>query len=357
MAIKSSDQISIVDVTDAYSVILSSESHTFKGGVLAALAGQTTTKVIAMRGAEQVNASVVLSEITKPSGVTVTSDNNTKEPTLTISVDATVTVGGIVKIPVYIGDIKITKEFTFAIAFKGDKGEDADPITIEEQSITYQGSSSGTTPPTESWKSSIDETTVPDKGYLWTKTYLKYSDGTETESYSVSYKAVDGIDATPLTITEKKVQYQKSSSATTQPTTWLDAPPAAEQGKYLWTRTYVKYSDNTTTEAFSVSYYANDGNDGYTPVKGKDYFDGDDAITISIISSNGTIFKNTEIATTLTAHVYQGGVEITGNALAALGTLKWYKNGETTASATGQSIEIDAGDVENKVTYIVQLEG
>ena len=31
MAVKISDQISIVDVTDAYSVILTSESHTFAG--------------------------------------------------------------------------------------------------------------------------------------------------------------------------------------------------------------------------------------------------------------------------------------------------------------------------------------
>ena len=30
MAIKSADQITIIDVTDAYSVILTSESYTFK---------------------------------------------------------------------------------------------------------------------------------------------------------------------------------------------------------------------------------------------------------------------------------------------------------------------------------------
>lgn len=48
MAIKSADQISIVDITDAYSVILTSDSYTFPGTVNAAKAGTCTTQVIAM---------------------------------------------------------------------------------------------------------------------------------------------------------------------------------------------------------------------------------------------------------------------------------------------------------------------
>ena len=44
MAVKSVDQISIVDVTDAYSVILTSEAHAFPGTTNAAKAGSTTTQ-------------------------------------------------------------------------------------------------------------------------------------------------------------------------------------------------------------------------------------------------------------------------------------------------------------------------
>lgn len=84
---------------------------------------------------------------------------------------------------------------------------------------------------------------------------------------------------------------------------------------------------------------------------------GDDAILMAITSSGGTIFKNSAIATTLTAHVYKGGVEVTGTALSALGTIKWYKNGGTTAIATGQTYSISAGDVDNKATFSAQLEG
>ena len=43
MAIRTSDQISIVDLTDGYSVILTNDSYTFAGSTSAANAGSTTT--------------------------------------------------------------------------------------------------------------------------------------------------------------------------------------------------------------------------------------------------------------------------------------------------------------------------
>ncbi len=85
---------------------------------------------------------------------------------------------------------------------------------------------------------------------------------------------------------------------------------------------------------------------------------GDDAITMVITSSNGTIFKNTGVSTTLTAHVDQAGTELTATQIAALGTIKWYKDGSSTALATtGATLSISASDVVNKASYIAQLEG
>lgn len=214
MAIKSVDQISIVDVTDAYSVILTSETHAFLGTTNAARAGSTTTQIIAMQGSSQVPCSVTVSEITKPTGVTVSSDSNATSPTLTISVTTSVTSGGVIKIPVHIGDITIMKEFTFTIAFMGATG---------------------------------------------------------------------------------------AQGATGNP--------------------------------------------------------GADAITLSITSSNGTIFKNSAIETVLTAHVYRAGAELTAAQVTALGTIKWYKDGGETAVGTGATLTIDAGDVSHRASYIAQLEG
>ena len=243
MAIKSSDQISIVDITDAYSVILTSDGYTFPGTVNAAKAGSCTTQIIAMRGAQQIPASVNVSNITKPTGVTVSSDGDGTAPTLTITASASFTTAGVVEIPVSLesGSVTITKKFSVAIAFTGATG-----------ATGAQG-------------------------------------------------------------------------------------PQGEKG--------------------DTGARGPQGEKGDTGARGPAGAAGADAITMAISSSAGTIFKNSAIVTTLTAHVYKAGVEVTGSALTALGTIKWYKDGASSAVATGQTLSISAGDVTNKATYIAQLEG
>ena len=171
----------------------------------------------------------------------------------------------------------------------------------------------------------------------------------KTFSYSIAFKGQTGQNGTSVTVSSTSVTYQVGASGTTKPTgEWSATVPNVPNGQFLWTKTVVKYSDGKSTEAYSVSYKGTNGTNGK---------DGLDAITMAITSSGGTIFKNTAIATTLTAHVYKGGVEVTGSALAALGTIKWYKDGGTTSVATGATYTIGAGDVTNKATFSAQLEG
>lgn len=357
MATIYSDQISIVDITDAYSVSLTSESHTFPGTTNAAKAGSVTTQISALCGSSSVAASVVLSEITKPAGVSVTSDGDSISPTLTISVTTSVTSGGVIKIPVHVGDdIVINKDFSFAIAFTGSAGTNGTSVTVSSTSVTYLGGTSGTTAPTGNWEPTIPSVAAGE--YLWTKTVVTYSDGKSTTAYSVSRIGADGTDGTngtSVTVKSTAVTYQKSTSGVTTPTgNWENTIPALSAGEYLWTKTVVTYSDNKSTTSYSVSRNGTNGTDGKDGTNGKD---GADAITLSITSSAGTIFKNSAISTVLTAHVYKAGAELTTTQIAALGTIKWYKDGSTTAAATGQTFTISAGDVSNKATYIAQLEG
>lgn len=174
----------------------------------------------------------------------------------------------------------------------------------------------------------------------------------KTFSYSIAFKGQTGQNGTSVTVSSTSVTYQVGASGTTKPTgEWSATVPNVPNGQFLWTKTVVKYSDGKSTEAYSVSYKGTNGSNGSN---GKD---GLDAITMAITSSGGTIFKNTAIATTLTAHVYKGGVEVTGSALSALGTIKWYKDGGTTSVATGATYTIGAGDITNKATFSAQLEG
>ena len=99
------------------------------------------------------------------------------------------------------------------------------------------------------------------------------------------------------------------------------------------------------------------GATGATGATGSTGAAGADALNIVITSSAGLIFKNTNIATTLTASVYKGGVLLTAAEVTALGTIKWYKDGSATAAGTGATLSISAGDVANSASYVAQLEG
>lgn len=84
---------------------------------------------------------------------------------------------------------------------------------------------------------------------------------------------------------------------------------------------------------------------------------GADAYSISVTSSMGEIFRNTNVSTTLTARVWKGGNELTGSALTNAGTLKWYKNGDmTTVIGTGQTLAVTDAMVDGSAWFAVQLE-
>lgn len=351
MATKAADQISIIDITDSYTIMLTSEAYTFVGGTEYANAGTCETTVIAYQGNDSVVATV--GTCTCPTGVTASITNNgTASPKITFTVAAnTVSSACEVTIPITVGDgVEFTKKFSIGVALKGATGAAGTSVTIKSKSVTYQASSSGTTTPTGTWSSSVP--TVSKGQFLWTKTVVTYSDNTETIAYGVSYIGTDGTDGddgTSVTVSSTSVTYQASSSGTTAPTgTWSTSVPSVSNGQYLWTKTVVNYSDGKSTTSYSVSYKGTNGTNGA------------DAITISITSSAGFIFKNASIATTLTAHVYMAGKELTSSTtptLASVGTIKWYKDGGTTAVGTGQTLTITAGDVTNKATYTAQLEG
>lgn len=350
MGIKAVSQVDVIDLTDGYSVVLTNDNYTFLGTTNSVSGTQTaTTQVMALCGSEQVSCTV--GNITCPTGISAVSDGKTLQPTITITATSALTKSGTITIPIVVdGDITINKTFSYSIAFKGATGQNGTSVTVSSTSVTYQIGTSGTTKPTGTWSTTVPN--VPNGQFLWTKTVVTYSDGKSTEAYSVSYKGTNGTNGsngTSVTVKSTSVTYQVGTSGTTPPTgTWNPTVPNVPNGQYLWTKTVVNYSDGKSTESYSVSYKGTNGTNGK---------DGLDAITMAITSSGGTIFKNTAIATTLTAHVYKGGVEVTGSALSSLGTIKWYKDGGTTAVATGSTYTISAGDVSNKATFSAQLEG
>ena len=353
MAIKSSDQISIVDLTDGFSVILTNDSFTFPGSTSAAKAGSTTTTVVAMCGANQIPAAVDNSKIIAPSGVTTSVDTDATQPTITISVTTAVKTGGTVDIPVSLdnGNIIIHKYFTFQIAFTGASGS---------SSQWYSGNKiTGTsTTATIFSGSGITSAKVGDM-YLNTDTMNTYRCTVAGAASAAKWEYVGNIKGATGDVGPGAVWYTGTKITGTSTTATIFSDSGITDAKvgdmYLNTSTYNTYRCTVGGAAAAAKWvYVNN----IKGAKGDQGAAGADAITMTITSSNGTIFKNTSITTTLTAHVYKAGAELDATAIAALGTIKWYKDGSTTAlSTTGQTLNIGAGDVESKATYIAQLEG
>lgn len=66
------------------------------------------------------------------------------------------------------------------------------------------------------------------------------------------------------------VTYQVSSLGTAIPAgTWSSSIPSASAGQYLWTRTVITYTDNTTSTIYSVSRMGTNGTNGANGTNGK----------------------------------------------------------------------------------------
>ena len=84
-----------------------------------------------------------------------------------------------------------TTETGYAVAYMGTNGNNGhdgiagkDGVGIKTTTITYAGSTSGTTAPSSGWTSTIP--TVAAGSYLWTKTVWVYTDNTSETGYSVA---------------------------------------------------------------------------------------------------------------------------------------------------------------------------
>lgn len=175
---------------------------------------------------------------------------------------------------------------------KGDKGATgakgetgATGVGVKSTTVTYQSSSSGTTIPTGTWSSGIPS--VPEGSFLWTRIVYSYSNGTSTTAYSVGKmgakgdkgdKGATGNTGAPGAagrgIKSSSVTYQVGNSQTTVPTgSWATSvPKLSSTTPYLWTRTILTYTDNTTSTAYSVGTTLDGVNvGGRNLLRGTDY--------------------------------------------------------------------------------------
>lgn len=254
-------EITVANMTEPFTVMLTNEAQQFAtdSNRKVTSAQSYYTDIIVIRGSQE-RTDYTIGNITSSSGITVSKSSKR----VTFSVSAGTTIGadaGVIEIPITLDGQTVKKQFSWSCGKQGPqgvKGNDGTSIKITSKSVTYQTSTSGTTTPTGTWSTTVPM--VNNGQYLWTKTTVQYSDGNKTEAYSVSYKGTNGTNGTSVTVSKTEVTYQVSTSGTTAPTgTWSTTMPSCDQGQYLWTKTYVKYSDGKETTSYSVSYKGVDG--------------------------------------------------------------------------------------------------
>lgn len=374
MAIKASAQTTLIDLTDGYSVNLSCDSYTFQGDTDSVSETQTVTSVIQALCGDEIVACTVGS-ISTPTGLSIVSDGKTPSPTLTITATSALTRNGSVIIPVKIGEVTISKVFSYSIAFKGiqgikgDQGIQGIQGPKGDQGIQGPKGDNGTNGQTTYFHikysavpnpTSSSQMTETPSTYIGTYVDFTQADSTDPSKYIWSRfvgaqgakgdQGIQGINGTDGKTSYLHIAYANSADGSSGFSTTDSA------GK-LYIGQYTDFVSADSTDYKKYSWSKIKGETGAQGPQGDEGNPGADALTLVITSSNGNIFKNTAIATTLTAHVYKAGAEVLGSALAALGTIKWYKDKGTNAVATGSALTINPGDVSNNASYTAQLEG
>lgn len=282
MAVKATAQETVFDLTDAYSIMLTSESYTFNGNTSGVPAGKScSTQVVSYLGGTPMKSNI--SKVTCPTGISVSlKDNNTITPTITFTTTATVKEDCEASIAVTVDDVTISKKFSFAIAKTGSKGDKGDVGAagngIKSISYYYARSSSQTAPS----ESSITGTSIPildaTNKYLWQKEVITFTNNTSQTTVvllavygNTGTKGDKGNDGTSVTIKSQAVTYQASSSGTVVPNgTWSQGIPAVTKGQYLWTRTVITFSNDVMSTSYSVGYMGTNGQNGSNGSNGKD---------------------------------------------------------------------------------------
>lgn len=145
-------------------------------------------------------------------------------------------------------------------------------IGIKTTTIEYAVSDNGVQFPQSGWQADIPE--VSQGNFLWTRTTIEYTNNTSSVSYSVSKNGINGADGSPgadgVGIKQTTISYVVSDSGTDIPETgWKETIDATGSGQYLWTRTVIEYTDDTSSTSYSVSRNGTNGIDGKDGTDGR----------------------------------------------------------------------------------------
>lgn len=162
-------------------------------------------------------------------------------------------------------DSSVFSDYTWS-KIKGEDGQDGqdgkDGKGVQSVDVLYYLSSSSTSLSGGSW--STNSPTWVDGKYIWSKTKVVYTDGSSIETNPACItggKGSTGDDGRGiLSIVEE--YYLSTSSNSLVGGSWSTTPPAWENGKYIWTRSVITYTDSTSTTTSPICSTGSTGETG-----------------------------------------------------------------------------------------------
>lgn len=128
-------------------------------------------------------------------------------------------------------------------------------VGISDTDVEYADSTSSTVAPTTGWQTKAPK--WQNGHFIWTRTRIYYTNGLEKVSNPVCLPSGKGV----ASIVEQ--YYQSSSSSSLTGGSWINnKAPAYVEGKFVWTRSVITYTDGSSTATDAVCVTGNKGENG-----------------------------------------------------------------------------------------------
>lgn len=192
-----------------------------------------------------------------------------------------------------------TTTLSYSVSRMGTTGTNG--VGISDVTVTYQAGTSGTTPPTGTWTTTIPSVTA--NQFLWTRTVTTYTDSSTSTAYSVGKMGANGANAQLLYLSASANVMSFDSNDIVEPnqTVTITAKLQNATGTIVWTA--IPYIGNAAQTPISLSGTGNSRtltsgnwtNPNWTSV----------AVTATLGSLTDTI-SVVKVADGAAAHVHRG---------------------------------------------------
>ncbi|WAX12404.1 hypothetical protein EC55P1_00012 [Enterococcus phage EC55P1] len=142
-----------------------------------------------------------------------------------------------------------TTTLSYSISRMGTTGTNG--VGISDVAVTYQAGTSGTTPPTGTWTTTIPSVTA--NQYLWTRTVTTYTDSSTSTAYSVGKMGANGANAQLLYLSASANVMSFDSNDIVEPnqTVTITAKLQNATGTIVWTA--IPYIGNAAQTPITLS--------------------------------------------------------------------------------------------------------